>query len=144
MTIFGSFLYSFKIFWTASSSRQIILVFSSMNENKWTTKCSCSIFHQAKGITKTWVFEFIFTTQVTKQTWFNFSKTFLRSVGRTFRIIWKNWVFIAILQNFGEIYFFLKIRIPFSWALCACLSLLSRLSYFNTLTSCVNIRADSE
>ena len=40
-----------------------------------------SIFVQAKDITNTWIFGFTVTAQVTKQIWFNFSKTFLRLQG---------------------------------------------------------------
>ena len=78
MTIVGFFFTMFKFSLSTSISRHIILVFSPVYEKKWATKIYFSIFVQAKDITNTWIFAFTVTAQVTKQIWFNFSKTFLR------------------------------------------------------------------
>ena len=67
-----------KIFLSTSISRHIILVFNPVYEKKWATKIFFSIFVQDKDITHTRIFGFTVTAQVTKQIWFNFSKTFLR------------------------------------------------------------------
>ena len=67
-----------KSFVCTSISRHITLVFSPVYGKKWAKQIYFSIFIQAKDITHTWIFEFTVTAQVTKQIWFNFSKTFLR------------------------------------------------------------------
>ena len=77
MTIVGLFYTLFKISLSTSISRHINLVFSPVYEKKWATKINFFIFVQGKDMTNTRIFGFTVTAQVTKQIWFNFSKTFL-------------------------------------------------------------------
>ena len=73
------FLVNFTLFQNFSKYLNFeadILVFNPIYEKKWATKIYFSIFVQARDITHIWIFGF--TAQVTKQIWFNFSKTFLR------------------------------------------------------------------
>ena len=123
----------FKIFLRTSISGHIILVFSPVYAKKWAAEIYFSIFAQAKDITHTWIFGFTLTAQVTKQIWFNLSKTFLRLDGWNFKIISENWVFVGILQNIrGNLHFF-NTGIPFQWPLRAFSPIRTTLSYFDSL-----------
>ena len=74
----ANFSLFFKIFLSTSISRHIILVSTPFYENNRATKIYFSNCVQANNIKHTWIFGFTLTAQVTKQIWFNFSRTFLR------------------------------------------------------------------
>ena len=65
-------------------------------------KYCCSIFSQVKHITKTLIYEFFDTAQVTKLIWCKFSSACSHLVAWAITIISKNAVFAVVLQIFRE------------------------------------------